>query len=160
VRKGRQRWRRYVVPRDPRTPAQQRSRAIFTAVSRTWSADGALTDEQRDAWYAQGVKKRSRPRLGSSGKLTRQQDFVGRNCANGQRERGMFFEPLKPVKKKEESKYHNPALFAEAPQSQSFTRPTWETRRAFGVARRYTRRVPRGYLRKGKHRPLIAEVPY
>src|ERR1039458_1463945 len=89
MRKGRQCWRRYGVPKDPHTNAQRRSRAIFGTASKTWSADELLTDEQRDAWYAQGAKTRSRPRLGSSGKLTGQQDFVGRNCAKGQRGRGV-----------------------------------------------------------------------
>ena len=75
VRKGRQRWRRYVVPRDPRTAAQQRSRAIFSAASKTWSADGALTDEQRDAWYAQGANKRSRWRFGFLSQVDRTAGF-------------------------------------------------------------------------------------
>ena len=95
MRKGRQCWRRYVVPKDPRTAAQRRSRVIFGGASKTWGADGLLTYEQRDAWYAQGAKTRSLSRLGSSGSLTGQQDFVGRNCAKGQRERGVRLEPLK-----------------------------------------------------------------
>ena len=73
VREGHQHRRLYVVPRDPRTPAQQRSRSIFGAASVTWSANGPLTDQQRNAWRAEGAKTRSRPRLGTSGKLTGQQ---------------------------------------------------------------------------------------
>src|ERR1035441_1806897 len=121
MRKGRQCWRRYVVPKDPRTIAQRRSRAIFGSASKTWSADEFLTDEQRDAWYAQGAKTRSRSRLGSSGRLTGQQVFVGRNCAKAQRERGVRLEPLKREKNNRESKAQKPALIAEASQSQIVT---------------------------------------
>ena len=95
VVKGKQRWRLFVLPRDPRTPAQQRARAKFGAASRTWSANGPLTDLQRDAWRAEGAKTRSRPRLGCSGKLTGQQAFVGRNCARGQRELSTLLQPHK-----------------------------------------------------------------
>ena len=63
---GKQRWRRHAVPEDPRTPAQQRSRARFAAASKTWSENAALTEAQREAWYADGAKRQSRPRLGSS----------------------------------------------------------------------------------------------
>ena len=158
MRKGRQCWRRYVVPKDPHTDAQRRSRAIFGTASKTWSADELLTDEQRDAWYAQGAKTRSRPRLGSSGKLTGQQDFVGRNCAKGQRGRGVRMEPRKPEQKKGERKAQKPVLIAEVPQSQRVTQSTWGTRRAFAVVGRCRHRVPRGYARKGKSRPLTSQV--
>jgi hypothetical protein len=158
VRKGQQRWRRYVVPRDPRTLAQQRSRAIFSAVSKTWSEDGTLTDGQRDAWYAQGAKKQSRARLGSSGKLTGQQDFVGRNCAKGQRGHGVLFHPLKPEKNPEASKARKPELIVEVTQAQMVMRSTWGTRRAYTVTCGYSRRVPRGYLRKARNRQLTSQV--
>jgi hypothetical protein len=159
MRKGRQCWRRYVVPKDPHTNAQRRSRAIFGTASKTWSADESLTDEQRDAWYAQGAKTRSRPRLGSSGKLTGQQDFVGRNCAKGQRERGVRMKPRKPEQKKGERKAQQPVLIAEAPQSQIVTQSTWGTRRASAMAGRYRHRVSRGYARKGKNRLLTSQRP-
>ena len=42
--------RRYVVPRNPRTPAQVRTRQLFGALSRDWL--GLLTPPQRDAWTA------------------------------------------------------------------------------------------------------------
>jgi hypothetical protein len=157
MRKGRQCWRRYVVPKDPRTAGQRRSRAVFGAASRTWSADGTLTDEQRDAFYADGAKTRSRPRLGSSGKLTGQQNFIGRNCTKGRRERGMLLEPRKLEKKKEETKAQTPKLIAEAPQYQIVTQSTSGTRRAFAGVGRCPRRVPRGYARKGKNRLLTSQ---
>ena len=76
-----------------------------------------LTAEQRDAGYAEGANKRCRRRLGDSGRLTGQQDFVGRNCAKGQRERGVLFNPLKPEKNQEVSKAHKPELITEVTQS-------------------------------------------
>ena len=115
VRKGRQHSRPYVVPRDPRTPAQQRCRAIFGAASRTWSAAGTLTDQQRDAWRAEGAKTRSHPRLGSSGKLTGQQHFVGRTCAK--------------EKQNEVIQTCQPMLVAEMMQCQWVTRSTWDHHR-------------------------------
>jgi len=42
--------RRYVVPRNPRTPAQAHMRQLFGALSRDWLA--LLTPPQRDAWTA------------------------------------------------------------------------------------------------------------
>src|SRR5208337_4068116 len=49
---GRLCWRRHVVPKDPRTPAQQRSRAAFRAASIAWSQDQPLSGAQREAWHA------------------------------------------------------------------------------------------------------------
>jgi hypothetical protein len=40
VRNGQQLWRRYVVPMDPRTAAQQRSRKAFGAAAKAWSRSG------------------------------------------------------------------------------------------------------------------------
>ena len=76
---GRLCWRVYVIPKDPRTTAQQRSRAAFGAASRAWSASQPLTHEQRDAWHAEAAKIKTRPRLAQSGLRTVQQYFVGRN---------------------------------------------------------------------------------
>jgi hypothetical protein len=73
--------RRWVKPRDPRTPGQLRSRARFGAASRAWSWSQRLTEELRQEWRVAGAKVRSRPRLWQSGKLTGQAYFVGRNCA-------------------------------------------------------------------------------
>jgi hypothetical protein len=67
---GRQHWRRDVIPRDPRTPAQQRSRAAFATASKGWSETAPLTEERRDAWHAAAAKITSKPRLWQSGILT------------------------------------------------------------------------------------------
>jgi hypothetical protein len=65
---GRLCWRRYVVPKDPRTEAQQSSRAAFGAASKAWSQNQALTEEQRDVWHAEAAKLKTRPRLAQSGR--------------------------------------------------------------------------------------------
>ena len=62
VRGNKQCRRRYVVPKDPRTPAQMRVRAAFGAASRYWSHTLELTEAQRDAWEAVANKRHSRPR--------------------------------------------------------------------------------------------------
>jgi hypothetical protein len=79
---GKQRRRRDVIPRDPRTPAQLRSRAALGATSRDYSA--VLTEAQQDACIAAGAKVQSRRRLGSSGPLTGQQYHVRQECAGKQ----------------------------------------------------------------------------
>jgi hypothetical protein len=74
MRGGQQCRRRYACPKDPRTPAQLRRRARLKAASRSYSR--SLTEEQREACIAAGVKVRSRPRLAQSGPLTGQQYWV------------------------------------------------------------------------------------
>jgi hypothetical protein len=80
MRGNKQCRRRYVVPRDPRTPSQLRCRAAFTAASKAWSHSPALTPEDRQAWIAAAAKVQSRVRLNQSGPLTAQQHYVGRTC--------------------------------------------------------------------------------
>ena len=65
--------RRYVVPKDPRSPAQLNVRSRFGRVSARWRV---LTDEQRTAWNAASGQVSSRSRLGKSGRLTGCQLFV------------------------------------------------------------------------------------
>ena len=129
VREGRQQSRLYVVPRDPRTPAQQRARARFGAASRTWSAIGPLTNQQRESWRCEAAKTRSCPRLGTSGMLTGQQAFVGRNCARNQREHDMLLEPAKGEKQTQASQPHPPVLVMEVKHSQKVTQSTWDQHR-------------------------------
>ena len=76
--------RRYVIPKDPRTPEQLLRRARFGAASIKYSR--SLTDQERKACIAAGAKLRSRPRLGQWGWLTGQQYLVRKECtlANGQ----------------------------------------------------------------------------
>ena len=134
--KGRQRWRRDVPVRDPRTFAQLRSRAVFGAASRAWSQGGPLTEEQRDAWYAESSKTRSRPRLGQSGTLTGQQRFIGRNSTKTQRRRGMLLDPRQ-----------------RKPRQSQLT-----PRQALTVAPPPLGPVNRGYLRRGTPNSLTAQV--
>ncbi len=79
MRGGKQCRRRYVVPKDPRTAAQRRSRRTFAAASLAWSHSRRLTNDQRQGWRVTGAKKQSRIRLAQSGPLTGQQHFVSRN---------------------------------------------------------------------------------
>ena len=71
VRYGKRIRRPYVRPRDPRTPAQLRSRARLSAASKNYSY--SLTEKQRTACISAGAKLRSCPRLCQSGPLTGQQ---------------------------------------------------------------------------------------
>ena len=79
MRNGKQCRRRYVKPRDTRTPEQLRLRAAFGAASKAYS--WALTEEQRQECRTAGAKVRSRPRLGQSGPLSGQQYRVRRKAA-------------------------------------------------------------------------------
>ena len=72
--------RRWVKPRDPRTPTQLRYRAALTAAAKAWSDSPLLTEEDRKAWCAAAKKLRSRPRLAQSGPLTGQLYFVAVNA--------------------------------------------------------------------------------
>jgi hypothetical protein len=65
--------RKYVVPKDPHSPAQIGVRSRFGRVSARWRV---LADEQRAAWNAASEKVSSRSRLGKSGRLTGCQRFV------------------------------------------------------------------------------------
>ena len=79
MRNGKQCRRRYVKPRDPRTPKQLRLRAAFGC--RLESLQRELTEEQRQECRAAGAKIQSRPRLDQSGPLTGQQYHVRRKAA-------------------------------------------------------------------------------
>jgi hypothetical protein len=76
---GKQIRRPYFYPRDPRSPAQLRSRARFSAASGKYS--DYLTEKQRNACITAGAKRRSRPRLGQSGPLTGQQYSIRKEYA-------------------------------------------------------------------------------
>jgi len=136
MRKGKQRWRRDVPNRDPRTFAQLRSRTVFAAASRTWSQYGPLTEEQRDAWYAEGGKIQSRPRLGQSGELTGQQHFIGRNSTKKQWTSGMRLNPHQQNSKQPQLTKPQPLTAAPPPR----------------------RPVNRRHPRKAKHKSLIVQL--
>ena len=80
--------RRYVRPRDRRTPAQLRCRAALTAASKEWSHSRTLTEEERQACRIAGAKVKTRRRLGQGGTLTGQLYFVGKECAGRQNAEG------------------------------------------------------------------------
>jgi hypothetical protein len=68
--------RAYVIPANPRTPAQMSVRAILTRVATHWRA---LTEAQRAEWIAAASSVQSVSRLGS-GPLTGLQLFNKINC--------------------------------------------------------------------------------
>jgi hypothetical protein len=158
MRQGRQCWRHYVVPKDPRTARQQLSRKAFSAASRMWSQDGPLTEAERDAWYADGAKRQSRRRLGQSGPLTGQQDYVGRNYAKERRRLEMLLEPRQREVKSTGSRRHNPESAPQGQQSQRVPQSTWGTRRGYAVPAPSLSRVGRGYARKASGRLMSPQV--
>ena len=83
MRGSKQCRRRYIRPKDPRTPKQLRAREVLGAASKAWSSSECFTEEQRQGLRAAGAKVQSRPRLAQSGPLTGQQFFVGKSCARG-----------------------------------------------------------------------------
>ena len=108
--RGKQLRRLWIKPRDPRTPSQRYWRARLAAASRKYSH--TLTKEQVDACIAAGARRRSRPRLAQSGRLTGQQWWVRTECA-GQTQAIMpgAQTAVKPL------------------QTQSDSLPTWEPHR-------------------------------
>ena len=69
--------RQLAVPRNPRTPAQQRVRVTLGSIASRWRG---LTDPQRTAWTALASDTYSQPRLGQSGRLSGCQLFIKINC--------------------------------------------------------------------------------
>ena len=64
-------FRGYCVPRNPRSPAQSRMRAIFGSSSRGWGVK--LTELQRQHWVATALQVPSHPSLGQYSHLSGQQ---------------------------------------------------------------------------------------
>jgi len=69
--------RQLTVPKNPRTPAQQRVRVTLGSIASRWRG---LTDKQRIAWSALASDTHSQPRLGQSGRLNGCQLFIKINC--------------------------------------------------------------------------------
>jgi hypothetical protein len=69
--------RQLAIPRNPRTPAQQRVRVTLGSIASRWRV---LTDGQRAAWSDRASNTHSRARLGQSGRLTGCQLFIKINC--------------------------------------------------------------------------------
>ena len=108
VRYGRQIRRLYVLPHDPRTPVQLRSRARLSAASGNYSR--SLTVKQQEVCITAGAKLRSRPRLGQSGPLTGQQYSIRRQY----------------VLQKAHGNRQKPAVAPQAPKLQKLKPTTWE----------------------------------
>ena len=66
------------IPSNPRTAAQMAVRHALSSVSARWRT---LTEEQRSAWRALAMTRKSAPRLGQSGPLTGSQLFAKINCS-------------------------------------------------------------------------------
>jgi hypothetical protein len=82
--------RRYVVPRDPRTPAQLARRDAFGRAAALWAT---LTQEQYGLWRAAAEGRHTRPRLNQSGRLQVYQLFSLINCNLAAIGRPMVSEP-------------------------------------------------------------------
>jgi hypothetical protein len=87
--------RRYVVPRNVRTPARRRTRGAFGAIAKAWGE--RLTEEQRQAWIAAAAKVKSHPRLWQSGPLTGEMHFEGINSARARIGREILLWPPERV---------------------------------------------------------------
>ena len=113
---GRLCWRVYVVPKDPRTAVQRRSRAAFGAASKAWSQSRLLTQERRAAWRAAAAKTKSAPRLGQSGRLNAQQAFVKQNSLKERWDLPLLLEPPQGGMKKAECRMQKPESPAQPQQ--------------------------------------------
>jgi len=115
---GRLCWRAYVVPKDPRTAVQRRSRAAFGAASKAWSESRLLTQERRAAWRAAAAKTRSAPRLAQSGRLSAQQNYVAQNSLKERWGLPLLLEPPTGGRKNAEGRRQKPESTAPAQQPQ------------------------------------------
>jgi hypothetical protein len=111
---GKQWRRRWVRPKDPRTPAQLQNRARLGRASHRYGA--RLTEAEQNACTAAGAKRQSRPRLGQSGPLTGQQYSV----------RQAYAQPAA-------ANARSTKIPAQAPRPQKLTRPTWGAPRGRAV---------------------------
>ena len=111
---GRLCWRVYVVPKDPRTAVQQRSRAALGAASKAWSESWLLTQERRHAWRAAAAKTKSAPRLGQSGRLTAQQTYVRQNSLKERWGLPLLLEPPQERSHNAEARSQKPESHAQA----------------------------------------------
>ncbi len=120
---GRLCWRAYVVPKDPRTAVQRRSRAAFGAASKAWSESRLLTQDRRAAWRAAAATIKSAPRLGQSGRLSGQQGFVGQNSVKERWGLPLLLEPADRGRQKAEG-------LRQKQESAALAAPTLGTSRA------------------------------
>jgi hypothetical protein len=116
---GRLCWRVYVMPKDPRTALQRRSRAAFGAASKAWSESRLLTQERRAAWRAAAANTKSAPRLAQSGRLSAQQSYVAHNSLKERWNLPLLLEPPPGGRKKAEGRRQKPESTAQAQQHQA-----------------------------------------
>jgi hypothetical protein len=136
---GKQCRRRWVRPKDPRTPAQVQHRTRLAAASRRYSS--GLSEQERDARITAGAKVRSRKRLGQSGPLTGQQYSVRRDYAMNAG-----------------AKVLNTGIPAKVPKPQMVTRPTWEPRHGSAVVLPDQRQRGRRVVGKGYEPGVTRQV--
>ncbi len=157
---GRLCWRVYVVPKDPRTAVQQRSRAAFASASKAWSGSQSLTEAQRNAWHADAARIKSTPRLGQSGPLTAQQDYVGRNSLKERWGLALLSDPSGRERKKAECGRQNPESATQVQQAQSLAQHSSGTRPACAALAPSLPQAARATAKKaiGTFRP--AQAPF
>ena len=157
-RKGRLHWRRHVIPRDPRTPRQRRSRAAFGKAAKAWSQNQPLTQAQRDAWYAAAAKIKSQPRLGTSGFLKAPQHFVGSNALEERWGLPLLLEPPDGGRKYAEGSRQNTKPSAKVQQPQRLVLPACETCRACAVAAPSQHRAAKGGTGRPNHPRVTTQL--
>jgi hypothetical protein len=136
---GKQCRRRWVRPKDPRTPAQVRNRARFGVASHKYSS--GLTKHERDARITAAAKLQSRKRLGQSGPLTGQQYSV----------QGQY-------KSNARAKVQNTEIPAKVPKPQGVTRPTWEPRHGSTIVPPDQRLRGRRATSRSQRPPFVPQV--
>lgn len=155
---GRLHWHRYVVPKDPRTPPQQRSRAAFATASRAWSKNQWLTAEQRDAWHEDAAKIKCRPRLGPSGFRTAQQHFVGSNSVKERYGLDLLPEPPKRKPYAARGREDKVELILQVEDTQWLARSPSSTHRGPAVSLQSPHRVTDRCAGKPTGHPVPSQV--
>ena len=145
--RGKQRRRRYVKPRDPRTPGQLRSRADFGAATNAYSHSKELTEEQCERCRRAGAKLRSRARLWQSGPLTGQQFYIRRSRARAKTIRGLALARREGKEATRAGRGLRAVVISRASQFQGVTRPSFKSRRVSIVGSRGQSRPAKGYAR-------------
>ena len=87
--------RRYVIPRDPRTPVQVTRRRAMGRARALW---GTLTENQYAAWKAAALGAHTRRRMNQSGALSAYLLFVKLNCNLAVVGQPMVFDPPAPAR--------------------------------------------------------------
>ena len=88
-------FRALIIPRNPRTPAQSRVRAVFGGSSQGWGR--TLTELQRQRWVVAAQVAPSQPSLGQFSHLSGQQLFTKINSTLGCLGQPPVDEPPAPV---------------------------------------------------------------